>query len=180
MRLFDVDASDPDSKLVDRSSLSHADIAQIDTIMATFSRLRHVEDLLVKASNDYMNLNRTDMRALHFLIVKEHKRELVTPSAIATHLGISTASTTQLLDRLERGHHITREPHPRDRRALVIRVTPETHESAMNTVGRQQSRRFTAAARLTPEEREVVIRFLTDMTDELSLHHASWATEPKH
>jgi DNA-binding MarR family transcriptional regulator len=122
-----------------------------------------------------MRLNRTDMRTLHFLIASAHRGEVVTPSAIASHLGISTASTTKLLDRLERGGHITRESHPSDRRALVIRVTSETHQAAMSTVGRQQARRFNAAARLTPHEREVVIRFLTDMADELSLTHAPWA-----
>ena len=96
----------------------------------------------------------------------------------AVWLDISTASTTKLLDRLERGGHITRDSHPSDRRALVISVTPETHRSAMSTVGRQQARRFNAAARLSPSEREVVIGFLTDMADELSLAHAPWAAGP--
>lgn len=178
--LFDVDTSDPDSELVDRSSLSGADIAQINTLMAALGRLRKAEDLLVEASNTYMRLNRTDMRTLHLLIASAHRQELVTPSVIATYLGISTASTTKLLDRLKHGGHITREPHPRDRRALVIRVTPETHRAAMSTVGRQQARRFNAAARLTPEERDIVIRFVTDMTDELSLTHAPWATGSPH
>ena len=173
--LFDVETSDPHSQLVDRSSLSSADIAQINDLMAALARLRKAEDLLTEASNAYMRLNRTDMRTLHFLIASAHRGEVVTPSAIASHLGISTASTTKLLDRLERGGHITRESHPSDRRALVIRVTSETHQAAMSTVGRQQARRFNAAARLTPHEREVVIRFLTDMADELSLTHAPWA-----
>lgn len=176
--LFDVDTSDPDSALVDRSSLTSADVAQINALMAALARLRRAEDLLVEASNAYMRLNRTDMRTLHFLIASAHCNEVVTPSAIAAHLGISTASTTKLLDRLERGGHITRDSHPSDRRALVISVTPETHRSAMSTVGRQQARRFNAAARLSPSEREVVIGFLTDMADELSLAHAPWAAGP--
>lgn len=179
-RLFDVESSDPDSELIDRSSLSAADIDQINALMAALARLRRAEDLLVKASNAYMKLNRTDMRTLHFLIVSEHRDALATPSAIAAHLGISTASTTKVLDRLERGGHITRESHPSDRRALVIRVTPETRSSAMSTVGRQQARRFHTAARLTPQERDVVIGFLTDMADELSLDHATWATDEPH
>lgn len=175
--LFDVDASDPDGELIDRSGLGGADITQINDLMAAFAGLRHAEDLMTEAANAYMKLNRTDMRALHFLIVAEHRAELATPGGIATHLGISTASTTKLLDRLERGGHITREQHPRDRRALVIRVTPETRRAAMSTVGRQQARRFSAAARLSATERDVVIRFITDMAQELSLVHAPWASE---
>ena len=81
--LFDVDTSDPDSALVDRSSLTSADVAQINALMAALARLRRAEDLLVEASNAYMRLNRTDMRTLHFLIASAHRNEVVTPSAIA-------------------------------------------------------------------------------------------------
>jgi DNA-binding MarR family transcriptional regulator len=177
LSLYDVESSD----LVDRSSLSDADIAQINTLMGAFARLRQVEEELVEASDAYMKLNRTDMRALHFLMVSGRRGELVTPSFIAAHLGISTASTTKLLDRLERGGHITRRPHPSDRRALVISITPETREAAASTVGRQQARRFNAAARLTPAERDVVIGFLDDTAQELSLSHAPWAAGlPRH
>lgn len=70
-----------------------------------------------------------------------------------------------------------RQVHPVDRRAFAIEVTPDTEASAMQTVGRQQARRFHAAARLTAEEREVVIRFLKDMTQEISLSNAAWAAE---
>jgi hypothetical protein len=38
-------------------------------------------------------------------------------------LGISTASTTNLLDRLTASGRLTRSPHPRDRRSLVVRAT---------------------------------------------------------
>ena len=69
---------------------------------------------------------------------------------------------------------MTREPHPTDRRALAISITPETHQAALNTVGKQQARRFHAAARLSREEREVVIRFLNDMTREIMVGVESW------
>jgi hypothetical protein len=47
----------------------------------------------------------------------------------------------------------------------------------METVGRQQAKRFYAAARLTPAERDVVIRFLTDMTEEITLRDEPWLQE---
>lgn len=176
--LFDVDASDPESQLIDRSNLSTGEISQINHLMAALGALRKAEDRLTEASTRYMKLNKTDMRALHFVIVSGNRGELATPGSIAAHLEISTASTTKLLDRLERGGHIVREPHPTDRRALVIRITPETHESAMATVGRQHAKRFAAAARLTAREREVVIGFIEDMTQEISLtDDAAWAQE---
>ncbi len=174
--LYRVESSDPDSQLIDRSALSDADIAQINRMMVAMGNLREAEDQLTDASTRYMKLNKTDMRALHFLIVCQHRDQLATPGDIATHLGITTASTTKLLDRLEKGGHITREPHPSDRRALVVRVTPETHRSAMNTVGRQQAKRFEVAAARTPDEREVIISFLEDTSAELSTTGQEWAS----
>lgn len=174
--IYDVDISDPSGELVDRSGLSEDDIRAINGIMQALGALRDAEKKLSAASLRYMKLNQTDMRALHFLIASENSGVTATPGAIAAHLGISTASTTKLLDRLERGVHITRSPHPSDRRALAIAITPETRRSAIETVGRQHSRRFIAAARLSPAEREVVRRFLADMTREIALGDEPWAT----
>lgn len=176
--VYHVESSDPDSILLDRSHLSADDIAQINRLMSALGSLRLAEQRLSEASTKYMKLNQTDMRALHFLIVAHNRGELATPGAISAHLSISTASTTKLLDRLARGGHITREAHPSDRRALVIRVTPETHASARDTVGRQHAKRFTSAARLSPDEREVVIGFIEDMAREISTGSESWASPP--
>lgn len=173
--IYDVDVSDPAGILVDRSHLASGDVQQINTLMQALGGLRDAEQRLSEASLRYMKLNQTDMRALHFLIACANQEVIATPGAIAAHLGISTASTTKLLDRLERGGHIVRSAHPSDRRALAISITPTTHHAAMETVGRQQAKRFHAAARLSPEERDVVVRFLMDMTEEITLHDEPWA-----
>lgn len=70
--------------------------------------------------------------------------------------------------------HIVRNPHPTDRRSLQISVTPETRRVARDTVGRHHARRYEAAARLTPSEREVVIRFLRETTEAIDLKNADW------
>ncbi|MCM3780095.1 MarR family winged helix-turn-helix transcriptional regulator [Microbacterium hydrocarbonoxydans] len=173
--IYDVEASDPRSSLIDRSGVAPEDLRQIAALMGAIGELRDAEQKLSLASRRYMRLNDTDMRALHYLIVCANKGVTATPGGIATHLGISTASTTKLLDRLERGGHIRRAPHPTDRRALAITISPETRQAAMDTVGAQQAKRFYSAARLTREERDVVIRFLADMTQEITLRDEPWA-----
>lgn len=175
MSLYDVDRNDPDSVLVDRSKISADDQRQITEVMNALVRLRDAEQQLSEASQRYMKLGKSDMRALHLLIVSRHSNSIVTPGVIAAHLGISTASTTKLLDRLEVGGHIVRSPHPSDRRALAITITDETLEAAMQTVGRAQAKRFNAAARLSRKERATVIGFLDDMTAEISLGSEGWA-----
>lgn len=173
--IYDVNAADPKSQLIDRSTMAAADVAHIGELMAALGRLRTAEQQLSDASLKYMKLNQSDMRALHYLIVTANTETIATPGAIASHLKISTASTTKLLDRLENAGHITRSPHPSDRRALAISITAKTRQAAMDTVGRQQAKRFHAAARLSAAERDVVIRFLDDMTQEISLTDEAWA-----
>lgn len=175
--LYNVESNDPESRLVDRSQVSDEALAEISELMAALGRLRDAEQVLTEASQRYMKLGRSDMRALHYLIVAHHSKTIVTPSAIATHLGISSASTTKLLDRLEVGGHILRSAHPSDRRALAITVTDETRDAAMQTVGRLQAKRFHAAARLTSDQRSVVIRFLDDMTEQITIRSEQWANE---
>lgn len=172
--VYDLDASDPDARLISRADHSAESLAQIGDLMSALGALRAAEQRLSDASEEYMKLGPTDMKALHFLVVARNTQTIATPGAIALHLEISTASTTKLLDRLEAGGHIIRAPHPSDRRALAITITEETYEAAVETVGRQHARRFHAAARLTAAEREVVIRFLHDMTEELRVDNDLW------
>lgn len=176
-RIYDVDSNDPEARLIDRTHVSEQELGEISDVMAALGRLRDAEQLLTEASQEYMKLGRSDMRALHYLIVARHRGTIVTPSAIAAHLKISSASTTKLLDRLESGGHIVRAPHPSDRRALAITITDATHEAAMQTVGRLQSKRFHAAARLSSEERDTVVRFLDDMTEQIAIRNETWAKE---
>ncbi|MBK0419424.1 MarR family transcriptional regulator [Leucobacter sp. CSA1] len=176
--LYRVGLTAGSSDLLDASGVSEEAIDEIAELMNALARLREAESRLSEASRKYMRLSEQDMRALHYLIVAKRQGEIVTPGMLATHLRISAASTTKLLNRLERDHHIVRHVHPRDRRAFMIEITPETEASAKQTVGRQQARRFYAAARLTSSERAAVTRFLTDMTNEISLRGADWADDP--
>jgi len=178
--LYDIASNDPDGELIDRRGMSAEDLDQISDLMNAIAGLREAEQRLSDVSRRYMQLGATDMRALHYLILCRNRGMVATPGGIAQHLDISSASTTKLLDRLEKGGHIIRSPHPSDRRALTISITPDTHRAAKETVGRQQAKRFNAAARLTPAEREVVIRFLRDMTAEIAIDDEPWAQEGAH
>ncbi len=174
--LYDLDLNDPDGVLVARSGLDGATLSEISRVMSALATLRQAEDRLSEASLAYMRLGRNDMRALHFLLVMDGSGSMVTPGALAEHLKLSTASITKMLDRLERGGHITRAIHPNDRRAQAISITPETRAVAMRTVGRTHARRFHAAARLNSDERKVVERFLTEMARDLDLGGEQWAS----
>lgn len=156
---------DPHQELVDYSTMDDNEIAQITRVLVSIRHWRESEQAISFQSRNDLRLNETDMKALRFLVVSKNQDVIVTPGGLAEHLNISTASTTKLLDRLAAAGHVTRSPHPTDRRALMITITERTHEQVRDTVGRTHARRFDVAARLTPAERETVIGFLNDLSD---------------
>ena len=178
MRLHDPRVADARGRLGALNALGGVDEAQLGQIvrvMDAMFRWREAERRVSQASQRYMRLGENDMRALRLMIVMGDRGEHVTARHIAEHLGISSAATTKLLDRLEAGGHIRRGVHPHDRRAITVAITPETRKAAELTVGREHVRRFRVAAALTPAEREVVTRFLDAMS---ATSEDDWGTEP--
>ncbi|GAB2518477.1 MarR family winged helix-turn-helix transcriptional regulator [Paramicrobacterium agarici] len=154
-------AADP--SLVDTSQLSSADVEQCIEVMEAVRQWREADRALTEASRRYMRLNDTDMRAIRFVIRRQEQGSLPTPKDIGREVGISSASTTKLVDRLVAGGHVVRVPHPNDRRTTCITVTSSTRRAARETVGRQHARRFAVAAALSAPDRATVVRFLTDL-----------------
>lgn len=83
-----------------------------------------------------------------------------TPTDLARRLDASTAATTLVIDRLVAGGHATREPHPTDRRKVI--VTPAEHwgATAYEHVAPVVEGVTDAAAELSPREQAVVAAFL--------------------
>jgi DNA-binding MarR family transcriptional regulator len=157
---------DPGEEMVSYHDLSDEEISQIVRLLTAMRDWREAEQRISLQSRSRMHLNETDMRALRFLIAAKNQGQPVTAGALSDHLGISTASTTKLLDRLAASGHVERAPHPTDRRAITVTITQRTHEEVRESVGRRHAGRFAAAARLTPDEREAVIRFLRELADD--------------
>jgi DNA-binding MarR family transcriptional regulator len=51
----------------------------------------------------------------------------LSPSALARRAGVHPATMTGILDRLERGGWVAREPDPADRRAVLVRILPDRY-----------------------------------------------------
>lgn len=163
--MLDPRVIDPHQQLVDFSGMEETEIDQITRVLVGIRTWRETEREISTDSRARMHLNETDMKALRFLVVAKNQERIVTPGALTSHLKISSASTTKLLDRLADAGHIDRSPHPTDRRALMITISQGAHERVRDTVGRTHARRFDVAKAMTPEEREIVIRFLGNLSD---------------
>lgn len=149
----------------DRSRLTQSEIAQCMSVMEALRNWREADRALSEASRRYMRLNESDMRAIRMLMQAQKQGRVVTPKDIAHEVGISSASTTKLIDRLVVAGHLIRAQHPKDQRTTCIEVTAETARAARETIGRQHARRFDAAAAMSSDERDVVVRFLTALAE---------------
>lgn len=110
-----------------------------------------------------MDMNTTDLAALRMLIIREQNGEVVKPHDLATHLAISTASTTKLLDRLTEAGYLTRKPHPTDRRARIVALTEAARHEFHRHFGQRLKAMREAMVGYTDDELRAVVRFLSDM-----------------
>lgn len=110
-----------------------------------------------------MDMNASDLAALRMMIVREQRGEWVSPHEIASHLSISTASTTKLLDRLTASGHLERRPHPHDGRARIIVLTDAARAEFFRHFGARMRSMRAAMADYSDDELRAVVRFLGDM-----------------
>ena len=79
---------------------------------------------------------------------------------VGRRLLVTSAATTQIIDRLAQRGHVEREPHPTDRRRTLVRLT----DSGRSEVLEHLMPMFRALAQMDAEldetEREVVDRYL--------------------
>lgn len=101
-------------------------------------------------------LSVTEVHALEHLA-----RGPIGPAEIARLLDVSTAASTGIVDRLEAKGHVTRRPHPQDRRRTEVVITPHARDEVIRHLGPMFRRIGEVDARLTPDEREVVVRYLS-------------------
>ena len=67
---------------------------------------------------------RLSQSGLQILAIIEGARGPLEPTVIAERLLVTTGTLTSLLDNLERRALIRRQPHPIDRRKLLVDITP--------------------------------------------------------
>lgn len=110
-----------------------------------------------------MLMGEKDLLALRYLFEAEAAGKVMKPKDLGDRLGITSASMTTLIDRLVDSGHIRREPHPTDRRALILRPTPASDEEVRHTLGGMHRRMLDVASALTAEESRIVVAFLENM-----------------
>ena len=112
-----------------------------------------------------MTVGETDLRAIRYVMAATSLGRLTAPHDLAEHLGISTAATTTMLDRLGAAGHLERVPHPTDRRSKVVVATEHAYAEVRAHLAETHDRMREAAARVPAPARSAVISFLQDLTE---------------
>jgi MarR family transcriptional regulator, 2-MHQ and catechol-resistance regulon repressor len=79
---------------------------------------------------------------------------------IGRRIGLTSGAITAAVDRLESCELVTREAHPTDRRARVVRLTARGREQATKVFAGHKTAMDAAAGGLTKTERAMLIQLL--------------------
>jgi DNA-binding MarR family transcriptional regulator len=85
------------------------------------------------------------------------------PSELAVRLHLHTGAVTALLDRLADRGLLAREPHPSDRRKVLVHLTQEGRDKAMRHLSGMVGEVVALVKTLPADERQTVGRFLDDL-----------------
>ena len=130
-------------------------------LLQAFRTYRASEVAMRRRTRDSMSMGENDLLTLRYLLKAERESRVVSPGELARYLGVSTASMTAIIDRLEKSGHVRRGPHQSDQRRIVVTPTVDTDEEVRRTLGAMHTRMLDAVIGMTPEETRIVIDALS-------------------
>jgi DNA-binding MarR family transcriptional regulator len=89
------------------------------------------------------------------------------PVELSHLLGVTSAASSGVVDRLAARGHVERRPHPGDGRRTQVEVTPSGREEVDALLVPMQARLAEVDAGLAEDERAVVRRYLEGVTEAL-------------
>jgi DNA-binding MarR family transcriptional regulator len=108
-----------------------------------------------------LRVTETELLALIHLL---HQGDLA-PSRIAELLDLSSGGATALVQRLAAGGHITRHPHPNDRRSTLLRIAPRTAAALADADKSLLPALDALSDKLSGEQQATVAAFLSELAD---------------
>lgn len=121
-----------------------------------------------------LGLNVTDGECLSLLTIKG----VSTPTELSRYTGLTTGSTTAMLDRLEKAQFIKRKPNPHDRRGTLIEIGKKWGETAGPLVAGVQQAHAELIASYSEDELKTIANFLTRFTNNVKKQTAKIEQNP--
>lgn len=116
-----------------------------------------------------MGLNANEVTCLTFLLA----HRAATPKEITDITGLTTGSTTTMLDRLERSGFVARQPHPTDRRSVLVAITDNAQQKMASLTVDTQADQKELFAQFNDDELTIIATFLTKLAENTDRHSTS-------
>jgi DNA-binding MarR family transcriptional regulator len=145
----------PEGPVPERSLFAGGGISDRLRLIAVLTR--RIEQRL----GEHLGVNLTDLSAMEHLISDGP----LTPSDLASRLEVSTAAGTQIVDRLERAGHVSRERDAADRRKVLVVPVEASVARAIQQLTPVLESLDAVVAGLSEADRAVVERFLGQVID---------------
>ena len=117
-------------------------------------------------------LHPTDVRALVAMLDAAFAGEPLGPARLAEELGLTSAATTALLDRLERAGHAARRPHPTDRRRTIVEPTDHARQEGRQWFGELNRDMLTALRDVDDADVATFLRVVDALLKVVQAHNA--------
>ncbi|HEY9824112.1 MAG TPA: MarR family transcriptional regulator, partial [Stenomitos sp.] len=120
---------DPLAQLVLEATQATGNLPNPTDGLQTMSIVTRIARAVLRASDEHaakLGISQTKLAVLMYL--SSAPELCASPSELAKHCGVSRAAMTGLLDGLEQDAYVERDSHPSDRRALMIKLTPQGQE----------------------------------------------------
>ncbi|QCQ16533.1 MarR family winged helix-turn-helix transcriptional regulator [Microbacterium sp. RG1] len=144
-------------------------------LLQAFRVYRAAEVAMRRRTREAMSMGENDLLVLRYLLRARQRDERVSPGELARYLGVSTASMTAMVDRLEKSGHVRRERHETDRRSIWVVPTVDSDEEVRRTLGDMHERMMDAVIEMSPDEMRVVMECLGRLqaaVDQVDAHTA--------
>jgi len=131
--------------------------AELEVAFATaMRRTGALMQLMGQAAADRIGINNTDLNCLNILSFSGH----MTAGELAKATGLTTASITGVIDRLEEAGFVRRERDPHDRRRVVVRLSLDKAVSDVASVFAPMLRDWREMARrYSDDELRLIVDF---------------------
>ena len=135
-----------------------------DVITVALQRFGLERDRMRAALVSQAGISGTDLDALEHLEADGP----LTQRQLGERLAFTSGAITMLVDRLEKAGWVRRVPHPRDRRSVLVELTPEAIARSPAALADFHARIRMIASEIPAEHREAVRGFLAAAADAAS------------
>ena len=126
-----------------------------------------------------MGIGENDLLALRLILDNTALGRPTFAKDVSAYLGVSSASTTLLIDRLAKSGFVERRPSRIDKRSVELVPTRAALGDTGPMLAAAQEQIAAATAELSPDEAETVTRFLTKMRETVDRIASERAGRPK-